>query len=115
MSFDGRAAIVTSGTDGIGLTVAEPLVADGTNVVLVARRLDRDARVVERPGADTTTFLGGIEEHLIDRTISPDEIADRVLWLLSSHAAMVTGAALPVDGESLVKTYPRYQARTLTI
>lgn len=50
----------------------------------------------------------GVEEHLIERMISPDEIADAVIWLLSSRAGMVTGAAIPVDGGSLAKTYPRY-------
>ena len=46
---------------------------------------------------------GWVREHLIERLVTPDEVADAVLWLSSRAAAMVTGVALPVDGGQLVR------------
>ncbi|MGE0387826.1 MAG: glucose 1-dehydrogenase [Gammaproteobacteria bacterium] len=36
--------------------------------------------------------------HAIPRIVQPEEIADAVIWLCSSRAAMVTGLTVPVDG-----------------
>ena len=46
---------------------------------------------------------GWVREHLIERLVTPDEVADAVLWLSSKASAMVTGVALPVDGGQLVR------------
>lgn len=37
-------------------------------------------------------------DHIIERPVSPSEVADAVLFLCSDRAAMITGHCLPVDG-----------------
>ena len=50
--LDGRVAIVTGASSGLGLRFARVLHAAGANVVLAARRIDRlEALAVELPGA----------------------------------------------------------------
>jgi NAD(P)-dependent dehydrogenase (short-subunit alcohol dehydrogenase family) len=44
-----------------------------------------------------------VREHVIERLVTPDEVADAVMWLSSTASAMVTGVALPVDGGQLVR------------
>jgi NAD(P)-dependent dehydrogenase (short-subunit alcohol dehydrogenase family) len=43
-------------------------------------------------------------DQLIERLVTPDEVSDAVLWLLSSSARMITGVALPIDGGMLERT-----------
>lgn len=38
------------------------------------------------------------EHHLVDRLISPDEVAATITWLCGSGANAITGAAIAVDG-----------------
>jgi len=47
MSLDGRVAVITGASSGIGLAVAEQLAREGVAVVLGARRTDRLTQVVE--------------------------------------------------------------------
>ena len=46
-------------------------------------------------------------DQLIERLVTPDEVSDAVLWLLSPAARMITGVALPVDGGMLERTLPQ--------
>jgi NAD(P)-dependent dehydrogenase (short-subunit alcohol dehydrogenase family) len=48
MRFDGKVAIITGGTSGIGLATAELLSAEGARVVLMARNPTRGGEAVER-------------------------------------------------------------------
>jgi NAD(P)-dependent dehydrogenase (short-subunit alcohol dehydrogenase family) len=43
-------------------------------------------------------------DQLIERLVTPDEVSDAVVWLLSPAARMITGVALPVDGGMLERT-----------
>ncbi len=43
-------------------------------------------------------------DQLIERLVTPDEVSDAVLWLLSPAARMITGVALPIDGGMLERT-----------
>jgi NAD(P)-dependent dehydrogenase (short-subunit alcohol dehydrogenase family) len=43
-------------------------------------------------------------DQLIERLVTPDEVSDAVLWLLSPSARMITGVALPIDGGMLERT-----------
>lgn len=49
-TFEGRTAVVTGASEGIGFSIAEQLVAAGANVVLTARREKALAEAAERLG-----------------------------------------------------------------
>jgi NAD(P)-dependent dehydrogenase (short-subunit alcohol dehydrogenase family) len=58
------------------------------------------------PGAMRTPMLGSVDAELQQRLVAPQaikrlsepaEAAEAVVWLVSDHSAIVTGAALPVD------------------
>ena len=55
--FDGRVAVVTGGTRGIGLATGRALAVEGARVVLVARDPDRGAAAADEIAG--ATFLVG--------------------------------------------------------
>jgi len=58
--LQGRVAAITGGTAGIGLGIAEALLAQGASVALMARNADRGARVASELGsADRVLFAAG--------------------------------------------------------
>jgi NAD(P)-dependent dehydrogenase (short-subunit alcohol dehydrogenase family) len=75
--FDGKVAIVTGASSGIGEAVALAFAREGAKVVVAARREDRGQRVVEQIGAlgseglfvKTDVAVGTEVERLVDRTL----------------------------------------------
>lgn len=57
--FEDRVAIVTGASRGIGLGVAERIVAEGGKVVITARKEPALAEAVESLGADNAVFVAG--------------------------------------------------------
>jgi NAD(P)-dependent dehydrogenase (short-subunit alcohol dehydrogenase family) len=57
MTFQGRTAIVTGATDGIGLATSRLLAAQGAQLVLVARRPEPGAALVAELGEQRAVFL----------------------------------------------------------
>ena len=55
--FDGRVALVTGGTRGIGLATGAALAAQGARVVLMGRDTQRGAEIVD--GLDGVSFVAG--------------------------------------------------------
>ena len=65
-SLDGTVALVTGASSGIGEATARALAAQGANVALAARRLERLERLAEEIGGDGHTALAiesDITEH----------------------------------------------------
>lgn len=56
--LDGRLAVITAGTGGIGLAVAERFIAEGAEVVVTGSNPERAARAAERLGARAHVVLG---------------------------------------------------------
>lgn len=59
MDFEGRVALVTGGTRGIGYGIAEELVGRGCSVVVTARKQDELDEAVARLGADVALGVRG--------------------------------------------------------
>lgn len=99
------------GTIGLMRTAANELAAERIRVNAICPGwVDTpmfDAEVAEM-GWDrdhaVRTYAG---DHLFQRLIEPDEIADAVIWLASPAASMVTGVAMPVDGGLLAASFSK--------
>ena len=78
----GRTAIVTGGTDGIGLEVCRAFVREGANVVAVARREEPGAVLVAELGAAGAFVPGDVA----DPTVARRAVAEATgLWILRSE------------------------------
>lgn len=64
---------------------------------LVEAQIADQARVHGIPESEVITRVM-LDTHAIKRMIEPDEVAAMVVYLCSDAAAMVTGAAIPIDG-----------------
>ena len=99
-----RAAYAATKSAILGYTrvLAKEVAAEGVRVNAVCPGW------VDTPMFDAQVEIAGISraeavtrwapDQLIERLVTPDEVSDAVLWLLSPAARMITGVALPVDG-----------------
>jgi len=111
--YAGAAAYNASKHGVIGLmrTLANELAGIGVRVNAVCPGW------VDTPMFDAQVGIAGLSreeavtrwapDQLIERLVTPDEVSDAVLWLLSAAARMITGVALPVDGGMLERTLPQ--------
>lgn len=97
--FEGRVAVVSGGATGIGLAIAEQLVALGARVVLTSRKADRlvtAARgLAEEYGAEVEPIVCNIRkrdevEALFDRTL---ERFGKLDYLVNNGGGQFPGAA----------------------
>jgi len=108
--YVGAAAYNASKHGVIGLmrTLANELAADGIRVNAICPGW------VDTPMFDAQVEIAGLDraeavrrwapDQLIERLVTPDEVSDAALWLLSDNARVITGVALPVDGGMLERT-----------
>jgi len=77
-SLDGRVAIVTASTEGIGFSIAQRLARDGANVVISSRKKKNVDSAVERLGKEGLSVTGMVchvakgedREKLIEETVN---------------------------------------------
>lgn len=100
----GNMAYTTSKWGQIGLTkaAAAQYVRRNVRINAVAPGFV-DTPMAERIRGTFADPAGGVEmmgkaQPLADRLITPDEVADTVLWLCSARAALITGQVIGVDG-----------------
>ena len=73
--FDGRTAIVTGASRGIGLAIAQRLVADGARVAVTARKPEALEEAVAGLGADRAMAIAGNaadpahQQEVVDRVV----------------------------------------------
>jgi NAD(P)-dependent dehydrogenase (short-subunit alcohol dehydrogenase family) len=113
--LDGKVAVVTGASSGLGVGFAETLAAAGARVVLAARRAERLAELaerLERAGAEALAVpcdvsLESDVDHLVERTAARFGRAD----VLVNNAG--AGSIVPAEDESL-ETWRRVLDVTLT-
>jgi 3-oxoacyl-[acyl-carrier protein] reductase len=100
-----RVVVVTGGTSGLGLAVANALVAEGARVVVASRDADRvDAAVADLGGTDAAR---GVVVDITDQGAADalwdaaEDAFGRVDGLFVSHGGPRPGPPLEVDDEAL--------------
>lgn len=100
---DGRTAIITGASAGLGRALAERLAADGWRLILAARGEERLAEVAERLGAE---YLAGSLAYAPDHRERLVALAGGRIDLLVNNASTLGEVPLPLLSESDVATWP---------
>ncbi|WP_046471333.1 SDR family NAD(P)-dependent oxidoreductase [Allosalinactinospora lopnorensis] len=106
MRFDGKTAIVTGGSEGIGFAVAEGLASGGARVVLVARREGAAAEAAEKLGPHASYVAGDVaHEETAERAVAHAVEQHGGLDLLVCNAGtLIPGAVTEQPMEQVDRT-----------
>ena len=88
--LEGKTAVVTGASRGIGYAVAERLVAEGARVVITARGEDALKEAVQRLGPDRATYVAG----KADQPDHQDEVVQTALSTFGSLDLMVNNTGI---------------------
>lgn len=88
--FEGRIAVVTGASSGIGKATAEMLVSRGARVAVFARSADKLRAIAERHGDQMVAVVGDVADHeAVDRLFSVCEGTFGTCDLLVNNAGMI--------------------------
>lgn len=108
MRLDGKAALVTGGSQGLGLSMAEALAEAGADVAIVARRSDRlahAARALERHARRVVPLDADLAS--VDAAV---EVVDRAADALGGLDIFVAAAGTQLRKPALVVTPEEWDA-----
>jgi NAD(P)-dependent dehydrogenase (short-subunit alcohol dehydrogenase family) len=112
---DGRVAVVTGASSGIGAALAEGLARAGARVVLVARRADRIDELAKRLGTEGAEAVAHTCDVAVEAEV--DQLAARVLERFGRADILVNNAGItrviPAEDEPL-ETFEQVLATNLT-
>ncbi|WP_251152570.1 SDR family oxidoreductase [Cellulosimicrobium sp. Marseille-Q4280] len=105
--FEGRVAVVTGASRGIGRAIVERLVAEGARVVVTARKPEALAELVEKLGADHVLTVAGKADDPAHRAQTLAATLDRFGRIdhLVNNAGVnpVYGPALEIEPDAIRK------------
>jgi NAD(P)-dependent dehydrogenase (short-subunit alcohol dehydrogenase family) len=107
---NGRTAIVTGGSRGIGLAIAQRLAADGANVVVTSRKQDSADAAAEQIGGSAI----GVGAHAVDEDAA-QRCVDKTLERFGSIDILVNNAGTnPAYGPLIEQDHARF-AKTFDV
>jgi len=110
-TLDGRVAIITGGTQGIGRSVAELFVKAGAKVVLIARTSTAGAELVETLGASLAALVqGDVAEPMTAR-----HAVATAVERFGRLDVLVNNAAIDYSGIPLVESAPQEIRRVFEV
>lgn len=95
--FEGKIAVVTGGSTGIGLATAARLAAEGAHVFITGRRQAELHAAVEIIGAESATAVAGDISNLADLDRLYDAVRDRGQGLDVLFANAAIGSFAPLE------------------
>jgi NAD(P)-dependent dehydrogenase (short-subunit alcohol dehydrogenase family) len=98
--LQGKVAIVTGATEGIGLAVTRLFAREGARLVLVARREEPGRRLLERLGSENAVFVAG--------DVADPATAEQAVSEAHEHHGgldvLVNNAGIDLSGPALLET-----------
>jgi 3-oxoacyl-[acyl-carrier protein] reductase len=92
LGLSGKVAVITGGTVGIGLAIAEGLAAEGCNLVLVGRNQERGRAEAERIAAQF-----GVRAIAIAADVATAEGCDAVI---AGSGKWISSSTMPAPGRT---------------
>ncbi len=95
MRFEGKSAVITGGSEGLGFAIAAALVREGARVVLVARREDKLVEAVGKLGHHASYVVGdAVSQETAERAVEAAVSRHGGLDLLVNNAGVLRIGAI---------------------
>jgi NAD(P)-dependent dehydrogenase (short-subunit alcohol dehydrogenase family) len=106
--LEGRVAIVTGGSKGLGLAMAEGLASAGAAVAIVSRNIDEATAVAEQVARDYGTRAIGIAADVTDND-AVKRMVDRTVGQLGRIDILINNAGINIRGPIDELTYDEFR------
>ncbi len=106
--LDGKVAIITGGSKGLGLAMAEGLASAGAAVALVSRKVDEAAAAAEQVAREYGTRAIGIGADVTDND-AVKRMVDRTIGQLGGVHILINNAGINIRGPIDELTYDEFR------